>query len=230
MEDDLTLEDLEAIRGLDTCTVSNAIEQFDLRLRNEGFADASIACQFPQFPPAIGYAVTGRVRSSTPPPVGHTYYDRTDWWNYVLSIPGPRVVVIEDIDRRPGLGAFVGEVHANILMALGCTALVTNGAVRDLEKVRCAGFHFFAGSVSVSHAYVHMVDFGGPVTVGGLEVRPGDLIHADRHGVLKVPKSIARQIPTAAGELLEKERRVIQLCQSREFSVERLREAVQSLD
>ena len=230
MEDGLTLEELESIRRLDTCTVSNAIEQFELRLRNEGFADGSINCLFPQMPAVIGYAVTGRVRTSTPPPAGHRYHDRTDWWNHILSVPGPRIVVLQDIDRRPGLGAFVGEIHASILAALNCTAMVTNGAVRDLEKVPSTGLQFFAGSVSVSHAYAHLVDFGGPVTVGGLEVRPGDLLHADRHGLLRIPKTIASQIPSVVEELQQKERKLMELCKSREFSLERLREAVQSLD
>jgi 4-hydroxy-4-methyl-2-oxoglutarate aldolase len=226
----LELQQLEAIRGLDTCTVSNAIETFNLRLRNEGFADASIRCIFPHLPPMLGYAVTGRVRCSGPPPVGHTYFDRTDWWDHLLSIPAPRVVVMEDIDGKPGLGAFAGEVHANILLALGCAGVVTNGAVRDLQAVEPTGFHFFAGNVAVSHAYVHVVEFGSPVELGGLRICPGDLIHGDRHGIVSVPKEIAAEIPATAVRILERERKVIHLCRSPEFSVEKLRAAVKELE
>ena len=105
-------------------------------MRNTGFTDSRVRCMFPDAPPMVGYAATARVRSYEPPMEGHSYSDRTDWWNHILSIPAPRVVVVEDEDRYPGLGAFVGDVHANILAALGCVGVVTNGAVRGLESVR----------------------------------------------------------------------------------------------
>jgi len=151
---------VEQFRRLDTCAVSNAIETFALRLRNEGFTDRRIRCLFDDMPPAIGYAVTASIRCSTPPPVGHMYADRTDWWNHILRTPPPRVVVVQDVDNNPGLGAFVGEVHANILRALGCVAYVTNGAVRDLPAVRNAGVQAFAAGTTPSHAFVHIVAFG----------------------------------------------------------------------
>jgi len=98
----------------------------------EGFADCSLHCQFPQLPPLVGYAITLRIRASSPPPKGHNYLDRTDWWKQIESFLLPHVMVIQDMDARPGRGAFVGEVHAAILKALGCVGVVTNGAVRDL--------------------------------------------------------------------------------------------------
>jgi regulator of RNase E activity RraA len=160
---------------------------------------------------------------------GYRYIDRTDWWNYLLTLPAPRVVVVEDIDKRPGLGSVVGEVHANIFRALGCVGLVTNGAVRDLGAVEPTGFQLFAGSVAVSHAYTHIFEFGNPVEVGGLKVYPGDLLHGDRHGVLTIPKEVAGQIPRVATSLLEKERRVIDLCCSPDFSLKKLREVIKEL-
>lgn len=229
MEDRLTVEQLQAIGRLDTCTTSNVIETFNLRLRNEGFADSSIRCVFPHLPPMIGYAVTGRISCSGPPPTGHTYFDRTDWWNYLLTIPAPRVIAIQDVDSKPGLGAFVGEVHASILGALGCVGVVTNGAVRDLGAVEPTGFHFFAGSVAVSHAYVHMIELGGTIDLGGLEIRPGDLLQGDRHGIINIPKEIAAEIPSTAARMLDQERKVIDLCRSPDFSLEKLRQAVKAL-
>jgi len=178
---------LETLRGLDSCTLSNTIETFRTRLRNEGFANSSVRCLLPQFGPMVGYAATVRIRCSTPPPDAHPYIDRTDWWNSILAVPAPRIVVIEDLDREIGLGAFIGEVHAGILRALGCIGAVTTGSVRDIPAVQSAGFHLFAGSVSVSHAYVHIVDFGTAVEIGGLRVEPGDLLHGDLHGLLSVP-------------------------------------------
>jgi 4-hydroxy-4-methyl-2-oxoglutarate aldolase len=225
----LAPEQLEALRRLGTCAVSNAIETFDVRLRNSGFADASIQCIFKDFPPTVGYAATARVRTSVPPMQGHNYLDRTDWWNAILKIPPPRVVVVEDVEKHPGLGSFVGEVHANILSALGCVAVVTNGAVRALPQVRSTGFQFFAGNVSVSHAYAHVFQFGIPVEIGGLRIEPGDLLHGDQHGVLKIPHEIAQSIPAKVQEIQEKEQRVIALCRSSDFSLDRLRELLRDL-
>lgn len=217
---------LDDLRALDSCTVANAIEAFDVRIRNAGFTDSSIRCLFEEFPPVVGYAATARIRTSEPPMEGHSYDDRTDWWNHILAIPAPRVVVVQDIDKHPGIGAFMGEVHANILLAMKCGALVTNGAVRDLQAVRATGFQMFAGSVSVSHAYAHIFDFGGPVEVGGLKVKPGDLIHGDRHGAQTVPGEIAENIPKVARGILERERRLIELCRSHDFTLEKLRETI----
>ena len=132
-----------------------------------------LQCLFPDLPAIIGYAVTSRIRCSNPPPVGHSYPDRTDWWAFMQSVSGPRIAVIQDIDREPGLGASVGEVHARILQSLGCVGAVTNGAVRDLPSVRALEFPMFAANVSVSHAYVHMIDFGTPVEIFGLQIRTG---------------------------------------------------------
>jgi len=218
---------LDALRRLDTCTVANAIETFDVRLRNEGYMDASVRSIFPRLPPLVGYAATVRIRCSNPPPVPvAAYAQRTDWWTSLLAIPAPRAVVIEDVDERIGRGAFLGEVHAQILQALGCAGVITNGAVRDVPMIEPLGLPLFAGSLAVSHAYVHIVDFGHPVRVGGLEVQPGDLLHGDGHGVLSIPQEIAAQIPAAAARLLEREARVIALCRSQDFSLERLRDVV----
>lgn len=221
-------EQLEALRRLSTCSVSNAIDTFDVRLRNAGFADASIRCIFKDFPPIVGYAATARVRTSVPPMHGHNYFDRTDWWNAILKVPAPRVVVVEDVEKRPGLGSFVGEVHANILSALGCVAVVTNGAVRDLPEVQSTGFQFFAGNVAVSHAYAHIFQFGTAVEIGGLKIEPGDLLHGDQHGILKVPIEIASGIPPVARKLQEKEQRLIAICRSDDFSLDKLRELFRS--
>jgi 4-hydroxy-4-methyl-2-oxoglutarate aldolase len=219
--------DLEQLRRLSTCIVASAIETFQVRLPNSGFADSSINCIFKNRLPLIGYAATARMRSKNPPMVGHGYYyERTDWWNHILNIPAPRVVVIEDVDERAGLGAFIGEVNANILLALGCLGLVTNGSVRDIDQVGLTRFQMFAGSISVSHAYAHIFDFGGTVEVGGLKVRPGDLIHGDRHGVQTVPSEVAGKIPAVAHQIMHRREHLIGLCRATDFSLDKLREAI----
>jgi regulator of RNase E activity RraA len=220
---------LSALRNIDTCMVSNAIETFDVRLRNTGFADARIRCIFKDFPPMVGYAATARLRSGDPPMSGRVYRDRAEWWNSILKIPAPRVVVLEDLDKPPGVGAFLGDMHAAILKALGCVGYVTDGAVRELPRVRETGLQLFAGSVAVSHAYSHIFEFGVTVKVGGLEVHPGDLLHGDRHGILTVPRQIAAQIPAVATKLQQGEQSVIDLCSSKEFSVDRLSQIMKDL-
>ena len=125
---------LEALGHLDAGTLANAIETFKKRLRNEGFADHTVHCLCPRLEPMVGYAATLRIRGSAPPTAGGPYYERTDWWDYVLSLPAPRVAVVQDVGTHPGLGSLVGAVHMNIMRALGCVGLVTNGAVRDLPQ------------------------------------------------------------------------------------------------
>jgi regulator of RNase E activity RraA len=185
---------------------------------------------FPELPAAVGYAATARLRGSDPPMEGHSYYDRGDWWNSLLKIPAPRIVVIEDADSTPGLGAFIGEVHANILLALGCVAVVTNGAVRDLPDVRKTGLQLFAGNVSVSHAYAHVFDFGGTVEIAGLAVRPGDLIQGDMHGVQTIPREIAARVPAKALEIINARKELIRLCRSTDFSIAEFIRKVKELE
>lgn len=228
MDRNLNPADMEELRRFSTCVVASAVETFRVRLPNTGFADSSIQCIFKDRLPTVGYAATARIRSVSPPMEGHGYYyERTDWWNHILSIPVPRVVVIEDIDSPPGLGAFIGEVNANILLALGCSALVTNGSVRDLEQVRLSGLQMFAGSISVSHAYAHVFDFGSAVKIGGLTIRPGDLVHGDQHGVQTVPFDIAERVPAAANNILHRRQQLIDICRAHDFSLEKLRAAIQ---
>ena len=222
----LTSSQIEALRRLDACSLANAVESFQVRLRNEGFADASIRCLFPKLRPVVGHAVTLKTRGASPPTGASTYLDSTDWWDYVLSVPAPRIVVVQDVSSKPGLGALFGEVHANILRALGCVGAVTNGAVRDLPAVEALGFQFFAGNPSVSHSYVHIVEAGAPVSVGGLTINSGDILHGDLHGVQIVPPSLVDNIPAAAEAIAARDRTVIAQCKAADFSLEKLRSAV----
>ena len=218
---------LDQLRALTTPTVANAIELFNIRPRNQGFMSPHIRCMFPELGVLVGYAVTARFAADcparNPPP-------REEFWKHILEFPEPRVLVFEDVDQPVGIGAYFGEVQANIHRRLGCAGVVTNGHVRDLAEARALGFHFFAGGPCVSHAYVDLVDFGKPVSVGGLVVKPGDLVHADSHGVLIVPDSIAVQIPDGADRISRMEQRIIQLCQGPEFSLENLKRVCESKD
>lgn len=225
----LAPEVLAQLRQLDSCSIANAIEAFDVRLRNVGFADSSIRCLFEDFSPMAGYAATVQVRTSDPPMEGHGYFYRLDWLDHVMSIPPPRVVVVEDLDQEPGRGSFIGEIHVNILHALECVGVVTSGGVRDIPAVRALNFQMFARNVSVSHAYGHIFDFGKPVEVGQLEVRPGDLVHGDRHGVQTIPLEIAGKIPAVARRIAQEEQEIIKVCRSADFNLKKLRDAVTAL-
>ena len=218
------------LQKLDTCAVSNAIERLKGRLRNEGsIYGRELRCLFPNLPPMLGYAVTGRMRCTSPPTSGRAYHENMNWWRYLKSIPEPRVMVVEDADEKPGAGALVGELHALIGGALNCAGYVTNGAVRDLPGVEALGFHLFAGCIAVSHMYAHISEYGKPVEIGGLRISPGDLVHGDRHGVQTIPLSIAAEIPEMVSEMSREERQIRDLCKSPEFSLQRLDERLRYL-
>jgi regulator of RNase E activity RraA len=216
---ELPAEVLAALRQYDTPTISNAIETFDVRPRDEGFASMGVRCMFPDLGVMVGYAATATIRARA-----RAESQEAALWAHVRSLPSPRVVVVEDLDEPPGLGAMWGEVQSSIFKALGCVGAVTDGCVRDLKEAHDLGFHFFARGPGVSHAYVHVVSAGEPVTVGGLEVNPGDLIHADQHGVLLIPKEIAADLPAAAGRVIEREQTLLRWVRSSEFEPDRLAE------
>jgi 4-hydroxy-4-methyl-2-oxoglutarate aldolase len=193
-------------------------------MRNEGFANGSIRCFTPELPPMLGYAVTAQARTSFPPISGRYYHTNMDWWRYVAEIPQPRVLVIRDVDEKPGSGALAGELHAAIAGALGCVGMMTNGAIRDLPQLKKRGFHVFAGSLVVAHSYAHIGSFGEPVEVGGLVISPGDLLHGDLHGIHTIPLSIAPELTKTVRDVLHSERRFLRFCSSPEFSLDRLSE------
>jgi regulator of RNase E activity RraA len=178
-----------------------------------------IRCIFPDLGPMVGYAATATIRSR-----GRGSADPEPLWTHLRRLPAPRVVVLQDLDDPPGHGSFWGEVMANTFTALGCLGTVTNGCVRDLKEVRELGFRFFAGSIGVSHAYVRLESAGDPVTIGGLVVRPGDLLHADQHGVVSVPREIAAEVPAAADRVIAGEQEFIRWVRGPSFDADKLAE------
>lgn len=224
----LTSSQLEAIQQFDTCTIANAIEQFRVRLRNEGFTRPGLRCVTKGPDRMLGYAATSKVRTSNPPMTGKIYAERTDWWDYIETLPVPRIAVIQDVDTVPGRGACVGEVHAAILKALDCSGLITNCSVRDVPAVSKMGFPLYAPSVAVSHAYMHSMDFGKPVEIFGLRIHAGDLLYADCHGVVSIPHKIAEELPEAAARIRAQELRIVRVCLSPDFSKEKLLKEIRS--
>ena len=213
---------IDALRKITSPSVANAIETFNVRPRNQGYMSGDLRALFPELGPLVGHAVTALIRAEPAPVDGHRA-STFGYWDFIQTIPEPRVVVVHDLDEPRGQGSQWGEVQANIHKALGCAGVITDGAVRDLDEVRTLGFQFVAAHISVSHAYVHLVDFGLPIKVGGLWVNPGDLVHADQHGVVTIPPDVAPRFPEAVAKIEATERRISSLCQSRELSAERLK-------
>jgi 4-hydroxy-4-methyl-2-oxoglutarate aldolase len=211
---------LERLRGYDTPTLANAIELFDLRPRDEGFASCEIGCLFPNLEPMVGFAATATFRTRGP----SSNTGQPALWEHVRTVAAPRVVVTQDVDDFPGHGSLWGEVNATIFSALGCIGAITNGCVRDVDEARKLGFHFFARGLCVSHGYLRVERVGVEVTIGGLTIRPGDLLHADQHGILVIPPEIAVDLPEAADEVRERERRLLDWVRSPEFDPDRLAE------
>lgn len=160
---------------------------------------------------------------------GGSYEEKTDWWSEIEHLPAPRIAVIHDVEAKTRAGSVVGQVHAAILRALRCEAVITNGAVRDVEAVAAMNFPMFAHGVAVSHAYLHAVNYGEPVEIFGLRIACGDLLFVDCHGVVSIPREIAADVPRVAAEIRAHERRIIDLCESPDFSPEKLREIVKSV-
>lgn len=212
-------EALEALRGYNTPTISNAIEVFNVRGREVGFLPHRVRCLLPDLGPIVGYAVTSATRAC--PPDGPGPDLTADYLRYVAAMPGPKVAVGQDLDDPPGLGAQFGEVNATIHKKLGCVGHVTDGCPRDLDEVHALGFGLFGLDPCVSHAYVRLVDFGKPVRLAGVEVRPGDLIHADKHGVCLIPAEVADRVAEACREVERLERPLLEECRRDDFDLER---------
>ena len=212
----VTKEQFEFLRSIDTPTVCNLLEMVAPERRGMGYTVKHLHCPFPDLPPMVGFAKTVTIRTRDKVPLGEASYmsKRLDYLDYVAAAPGPGIVVIEDLDgEHVGFGAFWGEVQTNIHNALGCLGTITNGSVRDIPQV-APGFQMLAGSIAPSHAFVHVVDFGGNVNIHGMAVRSGDLIHADRHGAVVVPLNTIDGMKDAAPKLAAKEAQIIDAAKS----------------
>lgn len=221
----LSAAQIEELKQFSSCSIANAIETFNIRPRNIGFMAYDIKCMFPEMKPMVGYAFTARIRAS------FEAKKTPDVWEYrrqLQAAPGPKIMVIEDEDDVP-TGSYWGEVNASIHRALGCVGTITNGGVRDLNEVRGLGFHFFAKTTLVSHAYVHLREWNIPINVGGMLVRPGDLFHADQHGVVQIPHEIAPEVAARTADFDRKERIVIDAAQDSNFTMEKLQAAFKEM-
>ncbi len=219
-----TLADLEALRQWDTPTICNGLELVAPERRAIGFTVEPMVAADRKLPPIVGLARVGTLRAREAP--RGKVASRLDWYDYVAEADLPSVVVLQDLDDRPGYGAFWGEVHSTVHKALGALGCVTNGSFRDLDML-APGFQIIGGRIGPSHAHVHLVDFGRQVNVFGMQVAHDDVVHADFHGAVVVPADAVRRLPEAIDLITRREKVILDVCADPGFTAARLRAAVQ---
>ena len=212
---------LEALRALDTPTLCNALERVAPERTGFGYTTRPLVCVRPELPPIVGYARTATIRAAqaSPRDGAAERAARLAYYESVAALPHPTITVVEDLDPSPGVGAWWGEVQTHLHRGLGSLGVVTNGSVRDLDDL-AAGFQVLAGNVGPSHAFVHPIAWNIPVTVHGMRVSPGDLIHADVHGAVVVPHEVAPDLPGVVERLLATEAKLISASQTDGFTAE----------
>lgn len=204
----LSAERLRALARFDTPTICNAIELFEVRPRNTGFMNDTIKACFPRMPPMVGYAVTSTFRSMSPPRSGDVYASLTQQVESYAQLPGSAVMVYQDLDD-PVISATFGEVMCSVYKGFGAAGLITSGAGRDLEQVDKIDFPAFTSGAICAHGYCHTLAVNIPVTVGGICIYPGDLLHGDLNGVTTIPHEIASEVPEACDGLAAAEKIIL---------------------
>lgn len=207
----------------DTPTVCNVVELWDVRPRSQGYMNDSIRACFPQMPPMVGYALTSTFRSMAPPRSGDVYAGLTAQLEVFSELPGPPVIVFQDLDE-PIAAATFGEVMCSTYKAFGATGLITSGTGRDLDQVEALGFPAFTNGTTCAHGYCHIIGINVPVTVGGIAIYPGDLLHGDRNGVTTIPHEVASEVPDACKELMAAEQLVLDYVKGDDLSPQRYEE------
>ena len=208
---------------VDTPTLSNAIELLELRDRTEGYCDYRLRCLFPGLGRMVGYAVTATLDTSTPGPApSHEGLARL--FETVEAAPQPSVMVFKEIGARPGYGCHCGEVMATIGQRLGVVGVVSDAGVRDANEVLALGLHYFAVGYVASHGNFSVRDINVPVEVAGMDVSPGDLLHGDINGLIKVPPELRGKLPELLERIRVSERRVMDMTRSDSFIAAELRD------
>ncbi len=200
----LTKKQLDELRQFDSPTICNAVELWNRRPRNTGYMTSAIKACFPTFPPMVGYALTSTFRSMAPPRGGDAYGSIGTQLDAFADIPGPPVIVFQDLDE-PCAAATFGEIMCSTYKRFGAQGLVTSGTGRDLAQVEAIGFPVFTNGAAAAHGYCHILDVNTPVTVGGMVIYPGDLIHGDLNGITTIPTEIASEVAEVCREIARAE-------------------------
>ena len=212
---------LDVLRSVDTPTVCNAIEAAQGKRGFNNFTKATMVASAPEEKSVVGYALTAKIAATSAPEESPEILKerRMAYYKYMAEGQRPSVAVLEDCDFPNCVGAFWGEINTTVHKGFGVSGVVTNGVVRDLGDLP-TGFPVIAGSIGPSHAFVHVREFGKPVSVFGLAVEEGDLVHADRHGALVIPSLVIPSLQHAIEKLIATERLVLDPASKPDFDFE----------
>lgn len=227
MEDTL----LALLKSVDTPTVCNAIEVAEGRRGFNRFTRGTMLCSDPAAGAMVGYARTAKISALAPPtePAEVIKARRMDYYRYMAEGPRPALTVVEDIDWPIAIGAYWGEINTTIHKGFGLSGALTNGVMRDLGDLP-DGFPVVAGSIGPSHGYVHVKEIDTPVKIFGLDIHPGELVHADRHGALVIPEAVIPKLEAAIRKLLETEQIVLGPAREPGFDFEKFKAAWEAFE
>ena len=220
----LSQADIELLGSYDSPTVCNVIELFDVQPRNVGYMNEQIKCCFPEMPPTIGYASTAQRRSDVAPRSTDPNVSLDAQVESFAALPGPAVVVYQDLDE-PSVAATFGDIMCKTYKIFGAVGIITSGSGRDLDQVRELGFAAFTNGANPSHGYGYTSSIGGPVSVGGITIREGDLLFGDCNGVTTIPHEIADQVAHACADFAATESVILDYLDGNEVTVTGLAEA-----
>lgn len=212
---------IKTLHKVDSPTVANAIETFDLRDRCAGFIGGRIACRFPDLGPMVGQALTVTM-TSQPGEVP----DRDGYWQMwetLEKMPSPSVLVIADASGAPHRCAYAGEIMASLAKRLGAVGMVSDGGLRDLDEVHALKFHYFMPFPVVSHGNFEIIDVGSPVTIDGEQIRTGDLLHGDANGIVVIPPEAFDDLEDRIQTIQVKESMTLEFIRSRAFTLEQFK-------
>jgi regulator of RNase E activity RraA len=223
MSELLTEAQLEALRQIDTPTIANAIEPFNIRSNTDGFMGYDIRCMYPEMGVMVGYAVTATLDTTT----HGRMQNRENMYQFFEAIrdtANPAVVVLKDMSSKPGHGCHWGDGLTTVAMKLGAIGLVSDGGIRDVDTVREMGFQYYAPGMVPAHGNFGFLESQLPVRVSDVLVNPGDIIHADANGVVCIPISAVDDIIAESHRVLDREKTYRDWVNSDDFSVDKLRQ------
>ena len=221
MADEIDSDLLKLLQSVDTPTVCNAIEVAQGKRGFSEFTRGTILCSDPDGRAMVGFAKTAKIAATEPPKENSEIIKerRMDYYRYMSETSGPTVVVIEDVDFPNCIGAYWGEINTKVHKGFGLSGALTNGVMRDLGDL-ADDFPVVAGSIGPSHGFVHVREIDTPVSLFGILISPGDLVHADRHGAIVIPKEVINVLKDAIDKLLSSEKLILDPADKKRFSFE----------
>ena len=219
MADEIDSDLLKLLQSVDTPTVCNAIEVAQGKRGFSEFTKGTMLCSNPRGRAMVGFAKTAKIAAIEPPKENSEIIKerRMEYYRYMSESNGPSVVVIEDVDFPNCIGAYWGEINTKVHKGFGLSGALTNGVMRDLGDL-ADDFPVVAGSIGPSHGFVHVREIDTPVSLFGISVSPGELVHADRHGAIVIPKEVINVLKDSIDKLLSSEKLILDPADKKGFS------------